>query len=58
MFNNDIRQAVKEADIKMYALADKLGMADTTLCRKLRKEFSEEEKLKAFQAINELSQEK
>lgn len=42
--NQEIRSAVKEAGIKMWQLADEVGIADTTLCRRLRHELSEDEK--------------
>lgn len=55
--NSDIREKAKEAGIRMWQLADALGIADTTLCRKLRKEFSPEDKKKALEIIERLARE-
>lgn len=53
--NQEIRSAVKEAGIKMWQLADEVGIADTTLCRRLRHELSEAEKAHILEAISRLS---
>lgn len=55
--NTDIREKVASCGLRMWQLADALGMADTTLCRKMRKELSREEKNRIFTVIAELSQE-
>lgn len=55
--NLDIRKKAKAAGICMWQLADALGVADTTLCRKLRKEFSPEDKRKVLEIIERLAKE-
>lgn len=49
--NSDIRTLLKKHNIKHWKLADLLGVSETTLVRKLRKELSEEEKEKIFNII-------
>ena len=53
--NKDIRLAVKEDGVKMWQLADKMGIADTTLCRRLRKELPEDQKRRILEIVDELS---
>ncbi len=53
--NKDIRLAVKETGVKMWQLADKMGIADTTLCRRLRKELPEEQKRRILEIVDELA---
>lgn len=57
MNNQEIRNAVKVAGIKMWQLADEVGIADTTLCRRLRHELREDEKKQLLAAIHRLSEE-
>lgn len=42
--NSDIREAAKRNNIKLWQIADKLGMTDGNFSRKLRHELSQEEK--------------
>lgn len=56
--NSDIRARAKEKNVFIWQIADKLGLADSNLCKKLRKELSAEEKAKIFSIIDELSAEK
>ena len=54
MKNKEIREAAQKAGIKLWQLAEELGMSDCCFSRKLRKEFSPEEKTKALNAIERL----
>ena len=54
MKNLDIRQALKENNIKHWQLAEALNIAEFTLCRKLRHELSEEQKENIFAVIEQL----
>ena len=45
------------AGVKLWQIADALGIADCSLSRKLRKELLQEEKDRIFGIIRELSQE-
>ena len=42
--NHDIRDAAKKSGIKLWQIAEKLGIWDATLSKKLRKELPQEEK--------------
>lgn len=57
MKNLDIRQALKENNIKHWQLAEALNIAEFTLCRKLRHELSEEQKENIFAVIEQLKKE-
>lgn len=55
--NSDIRIWAFQNDIRMYQIAEKLGIHYATLNNKLRKELSTEEKRKIFNIIDELMEE-
>lgn len=57
MKNLDIRELLKEKRVRQWQVADKLGIAEMTLVRKLRYELSAEEKQKIFTIIEELATE-
>ena len=57
MSNQDIRRTAAGAGVKLWQVADALGIADCSLSRKLRKELPQEEKDRIFGIIRELSQE-
>lgn len=57
MANFDIRKAAVSSKVKLWQIADELGIADSNLSRKLRKELPEEEKERIFSIIKQLSQE-
>lgn len=54
MNNQDIKEAAKRAKIKLWQIADKLGINDGNFSRKLRKELNPEEKQKIFDIIADL----
>ena len=58
MNNLDIKEAAKREGIKLWQIADKLGINDGNFSRKLRKELNPEEKQKIFDIIAELQREK
>ena len=51
--NIDIRNTLKTNNFKHWKLAEILGISETTLVRKLRKELSNEEKERIFKIIKE-----
>lgn len=57
MANQDIRQAATGAGVKLWQIADALGITDGTFSRKLRKELPQADKNRIFSIITELSQE-
>ena len=57
MANLDIRAAAVSAGVRLWRVADALGIADASLSRKLRKELPQEEKEKIFSIIQKLSRE-
>lgn len=57
MANQDIRRIAAGAGVKLWQIADVLGIADCNFSRKLRKELPQEEKDKIFSIIERLSQE-
>ena len=57
MHNQDIRRTAAGAGVKLWQIADALGIADASFSRKLRKELPQEEKEKIFSIIRELAQE-
>ena len=55
--NMEIRQEAAKAGVKLWWIADKLGIADTGLSKKLRHELPDEEKEKIRAIIMELVKE-
>ncbi len=56
MNNQEIRQTAKNAGIKLWQIADKLGITDGNFSRKLRHELAEPEKQKILGIIAEIAQ--
>lgn len=44
MANVDIRELAKQTNVKLWQIADKLGVTDIVFSKKLRKELTKEEK--------------
>ena len=57
MKNVDIRNAAGSHGLKLWQIADALGMSDSVFTRKLRKEFPDELKAEIFEIIDRLAQE-
>lgn len=55
--NQDVREHIREANVKMWAVARRLGIADSTFCRRLRFELPRTEKQKIMAAVDELWEE-
>lgn len=57
MANRDIKLAAAGAGVRMWQIADVLGILDYNFSRKLRRELPAEEKEKIFDIIRKLSAE-
>lgn len=57
MANQDIRRAAAGAGVKLWRIAEALGIADCNFSRKLRQELSTDEKERIFSIIERLSKE-
>ena len=55
MQNQDIRRAAAGNGVFLWQIADVMGIADSSLSRKMRKELPEDEKRKIFRIIQELA---
>ena len=55
--NADIKEKASASNVSLWQIADALGIADTTLSKKLRKELPENEKERIFTIIENLSKE-
>ncbi len=55
MQNKEIREAAKQADVKLWQIANALGMTDGNFSRKLRHELTEGQKEKVYAIIAKLS---
>ena len=59
MRNLSIRNYARERRVNLWEVAERLGYShDSSFSRALRHEFSEEQKEKAFKAIDEIVEEK
>jgi len=54
MSNEDIRKLIFDSKVRMWEVAKELGCTDATFSRKLRTEFSKEEKEKIKTIIEKL----
>lgn len=57
MHNQDIRLYAEHHNVKLWQIANALGINDGNFSRRLRKELTTEEKEKIFAIIDNLSQE-
>ncbi len=57
MANRDIRDAATAAGVRLWQVADALGLADGTLSRRLRHELPQAEKEKILTIIRALEEE-
>lgn len=55
MTNHEIRQTAKKSGVKLWQIADKLGINDGNLSRKLRHELTESERVNILNIIAELA---
>lgn len=56
--NLDIRNKLKETEIYLWEVADKLGISETHFVRKMRYELPQEEKDEIFEIINAIKKER
>lgn len=52
--NGDIRQAAQSAGVRLWQIAEKLGLSDGNFSRRLRRELSGEEKARIMGIIEQL----
>lgn len=57
MKNTDIRQAAKNASVRLWQIADALGINDATFSRKLRHELTPDDKSKVYAIIAQIAAE-
>lgn len=55
MCNTDLREYAKNQKVKLWEIADSLGITDTNFSKKLRYELSPEKKKEIFAIIDELA---
>lgn len=56
--NMEIREKAKQLGVRLWEVADAFGLNDGNFSRKLRKEFSKEDREKVLTIIDRLAQEK
>lgn len=56
MANSEIKEKAKQSGVRLWQVADKLGITDGMLSRKLRKELPEAEKNNILQIIDNLKE--
>ena len=55
--NEDIRQAAKAAQVKLWQIAEAVGVNDGNFSRKLRHELPDDEKQRILEIIDRLGKE-
>lgn len=56
MYNQDIRDEVRDSGLKLWQIADALGITDATFSRKLRRELPDETKTQIRVIIADLTE--
>lgn len=56
MANKDIRDYARIRDVRLWDIANALGINDATFSRKLRIELSEDKKQQIYKIIDELAE--
>ena len=56
--NFDIKQKALKSGVCLWEVAEAIGIADTSMSRKLRKELPQDEKEKIFNIIDRIAAEK
>ena len=56
--NRELRQQAKSKQVRFWEIADKLGISEPTMTRKLRRELPAEEKEKIISIIDEIAAER
>lgn len=56
--NTDVRQAIKGNAVLMWQIAEGLGMADSSLSRKMRQELPPETKQRIYEIIDRIVKER
>ena len=55
--NTDIKQAAKAAGVRLWQIADKIGIADSSFSRRLRYKLPNDKKQEIFAIITKLQKE-
>lgn len=55
--NRDVRAGAAGAGVRLWQIAEELGITDSSFSRKLRKELPQDEKDRIFTIIEKLSKE-
>ena len=58
MANEAIREKAKESGVRLWEVAEKIGVADSTFCRQMRRELPEARQQLILRAIDELAESK
>lgn len=58
MCNTEVRNTAKDSGIRLWQVADEIGMNESVLSRKLRKELPDAEKARLLDAIRRLARRK
>lgn len=53
--NSDVRTKARENGVRLWEIADKLGISEPTITRKLRRELPADEKKKMLAIIDEIA---
>ena len=56
MANQDIREEARKAGVKLWQIADELGISEPTITRLMRKELTAEKKAEILKIIAQLKE--
>ena len=56
--NEGVKNAARRMRVPLWAVADRVGVSESTMTRMMRRELSEEEQSKLIRAISEIARER
>lgn len=56
MYNKEIREAAKQKGVKLWQIAEELGITDASFSRKLRREFTDAERARVLAIIDRIAE--
>lgn len=55
MANREIKEAAKKSGVRMWQIAERIGVHEGTFCRKMRHDVSQQERVEIMAIIAELA---
>ena len=57
MNNEEVKKIIRQSRIMQYEIAERLGVSEYTLCKWFRRELTDEQKQRIFEAVRAIKSE-